>query len=576
MRALFIAKVILLMTMASLAAPPASAQRFPSHMTKCEKSENFKWLKGTYSVPVVGGGAGIVKVVSEDYLCVNKLTRNRELFQLFGLTDNDDNVVVPFKYAGVYPFSTTGAVVIDHGTGPYPKGLMYRTYIAGKGEGKERFDFQRVDMLQPQASCSATTTDLTTRGVSAVAGEYGFSLGGGKRHVTLFTPDGRARKLEYLGGDDLNPPVRRVGDVLVARWRDQAGAMRSGILGLDGRQISPVLGPVAIWTSVKGGFQPGQACYDLTHDLFVEGPSLDFDPSNPFYGPLLTLIDSEGQPVALPAGAIGMFPANPRPPGASYTHSNPAGMWAVVFPTEVGFEFTLYDGTPSEALIAAPTSPRYDYIGHSGAFGGILGVRLAADLTWRTFRPNTDILLGKPDAYFDRVFANAEAILGAEADQMQAITAAAQAREEASRVARQKQFWETARNSGRLCNFTVSRANSPAEIEEFVLACGPGHQAGLIELARESGISETTLQAAADKEWAAAQEQVRKRAEWDALVARNRNTSPMASYMPGQWESAIRAAGDSVVAGINESSDNWLEERRAQYNSDWQRSQRAY
>jgi hypothetical protein len=57
---------------------------------------------------------------------------------------------------------------------------------------------------------------------------------------------------------------------------------------------------------------------------------------------------------------------------------------------------------------------------------------------------------------------------------------------------------------------------------------------------------------------------------------RNANKDPMASYMPGQWESAIRNAGNAAVDAINRSSDNWLEQRRAQYNADWQRSQRAY
>lgn len=580
MRLSTIAAVLAAASLTALASPPAQAQPFPSHMKNCQKNQPFRVEKSVYSVPAVGGGAGIVKVVAESFTCRNNETRNNESFDLLGMTDAAGKVIVPFKYEKVLPYSTTGAVVFDHGPGPYPKNRMYRTYTAGKGEGKERFDFQEALMLPPDpGSCSWSSPDTTPRGISAVIGELWFGLPGPGSDVTLFTPEGKPRKLVNVGGDDLKPAVERVGELLLARWRDDQGVVRSGILDLHGRQVAPVLGAASIWRSPKGA--PGTVkqrepnCFDhLSSDLMIDGPSLDQDESRNFYGSLLTLVNRDGQPAAMPKGAIGLFPASgPRTTASIY---GATAMWAVVFPTREGFEFTLHYGPPGAALIAAETAPRYKELGRMQVHGGLVGALAASDNKWRVFRLGPDILYGAPEADFDKAFTTAEAILDAEADRIQEANAAAWAKEEARRADSHKKQWEAARAAGRLCAYTVSRSNTRAEIEEYVLACGPGAQAGLAELVREVGISESTIQTAAASEWERAKQQAKARAEWEATVARNVNKDPMASYMPGQWESAIRNAGNAAVDAINQSSDNWLEQRRAQYNADWQRSQRAY
>jgi hypothetical protein len=93
-------------------------------------------------------------------------------------------------------------------------------------------------------------------------------------------------------------------------------------------------------------------------------------------------------------------------------------------------------------------------------------------------------------------------------------------------------------------------------------------------------MSNDMMQQALDNEWERQRQNAFARARWEEQAAAERarlvNKDPGASYMPGQWESAIRNAGNAAVAGINQSSDNWLEQRRAQYQADWQRSQRAY
>ncbi len=584
MRFMAITAALLACSTASLWTQYAEAKSFPSHMKSCKKSQPFTQEESIYSVPVVGGGAGIVKVVSENYTCRNSETRNNELFSLQGMTDANGKTLVPFEYAKVLPYSTTGAVVIDHGKGPYPKNLMYRTYTAGKGEGKERFDFQDAGVLRPDNGCMQAVPDGSPRNVSAVIGELFFQVGQGKSHVTLFTPEGKARKLEYMGGDGIRPAVRRVGDVLLARWRDEQSVVRSGILDLDGRQIAPVLSNSSLWLTPKTGLTTTSvdSCNSLSLDLFVEGPSLDYNPSQTFFGPLLMLVGRDGQPAVMPKGAVGMFAAYPRKNTSSYSDAPPntAAMWAVVFPKDQGFEFTLHLGSPSEALIAAETGARYASIARTDAFGGLVSALSVADGKWRTFRSNTDIIVGDANTDLNIAYKSAEAVLNAEATNRQQAIAAAWAKEEARRAADHKRHWETARASNTLCQYRVDSRNTAAEVEEYVLACGLGNFSGLADLAKAKGMSNDMLQFAIDQEWKRSREQAQARAKQEEQARldrlRNANKNPMASYIPGQWESAIRAAGNSAVESINKSSENWLQQRRNQYNADWQRSQRAY
>jgi hypothetical protein len=567
---------------ASLWSEPAQAGKFPDYLKRCKKSQNFLQERGSYSVPAVGGGAGIVKIVAQQYDCFEPASRLGTLLSLLGMTDASGKEIVPFKYARILPFSTTGAVVIGHGDERYPQGLMYRTYIAGKGEGKERFDLQDVGMLQPDNGCASEGTNTTTRGVSAVIGELFYGVGKGKSHVTLFTPEGKARKLEYMGGDDMpKPAVQRVGDVLLARWRDEQGVARSGILDLDGRQIAPVLGNAVVWQSYvrdADGNVP-RGCRGTSNDLFIEGPSLDRDPTYKFYGPLLALVGRDGQPVPLPPGAIGLFPVVPVE-SASKQQPNPGtDMWAVVFPNEDSFEFTLHVGTPSEALLAAETAPRYSTMWRSYAHGGLITVRAVADGRWRVMRSYSTMVLAEgTDA--EVAFNGVKARLDKEGAAMQQELAAARARYAAEQLAVHRKNWEAARTSGRMCSYRVSGNNTREEIEEYINACGPGNFAGLEQLAREKGMPEEAISAARNEEWTRATANAKARASWEeqARVERQRNANkdPGASYYPGQWSAAINAAGIGVTESIKKSGENWLEQRQKQYNADWQRSQRAY
>jgi hypothetical protein len=584
MRLSAIAAAFALATLVPLAGRPAEAQTFPSHLKSCKKSREFERVNAEYLVPVVGGGAGKAQVVSQNYDCTNKDTRSPDTFQNYGMKNAAGKLVVPYAYAVVMPFSTTGAVVRAHRKAPTSDRTMYLTYIAGKGEGRDRFEFQETRMLRPAHGCSGERSDAWADGLSAPFGEMFFMVDGGKSHVTLFTAEGKARKLEYMGGDGLKPAVRRIGDVLLARWRDDQGVARSGILDLYGRQIAPVLANSSLWLTPKTGLTTTSidSCNMQSLDLFVEGPSLDFDPANTFFGPLLMLVGRDGQPAVMPKGAIGMFPAYPRKNTSGYSDAPPnvASMWGVVFPKGNGFEFTLHLGAPSEALIAAETGPRYSDLGRSTMHGGLVGGHAVSDGQWRFFRADTDIAVGDPSPDFETAINSAVGVLNSEIAYAQQAAAAAWAAQEASRAEAHKRHWETARAAGRLCDYRVDSTNTTAEVEEYMHACGPSHFPGLAGLARAKGVPDHVIQAASEEEWRRLANFAASRVAWEEearlIRMRNANQAAGASYIPGQWESAIRNAGNAATDAINESSDNWLQQRRDQYVADWQRSQRAY
>jgi hypothetical protein len=566
-----------------LPAAPAEAQKFPPYLTSCRKAEAFERVDQAYAVPTVSGGAGIVRVVSQHYDCENKTTGNGQSHVLHGMKDASGKLVVPYAYERVLPFSTTGAVVSEYGPTTYVRSAGYRTYLAGKGESKERFSFEAW-MLQPNNGCPPGPGEVTPGSVSAVIGEDVYRGGGGRTHVTLFTPEGKARKLEAMGGNDMKRPVRRVGDVLLARWVDEQNVPRSGILDLYGRQIAPVLSNAALWVTPTTDPRRNSldGCGVASLDLFIEGPSLDLNPELPFFGPLLIPVGRDGQPVALPKDAIGLFPVYRRENQSSFTDAprDVTSMWAVVFPKGEGFEFTLHLGPPTEALVAADTGPRYSTMARTHAFGGLVTAQRAADGKWVTFRANSDIVVGEIDADFDRSRDSAWAILEAESQQRQQDVAADSARREAERIEARKRNWDTARSTGRMCQLQVDSTNTREDFDAYLAACGPDNFPGFTQLALAKGISQSDLTAAANSQAVQMMEVYKARAAWEEeqrlARMRNANKDPMASYMPGQWESAIRNAGNAAVDAINQSSDNWLQQRRDQYVADWQRSQRAY
>jgi hypothetical protein len=588
MKRFSIAALLALAGAVGVAAPAAEAKSFGDLYTSCKKDTGVSSAPQQYLVPDGAGGTAVVKLTQEYWSCRNKRTKqDNELVTLTGLVDEAGKVLVPMKYQQVLPFSTRGAVVRN-----FDFGSKYFTYMVGKGEGKERYDFQRIGMTLPTHGCG--DQDPRKQGVAAVIGETFIApipgdpknwqpIGGGRSHVTLFTSEGKARKLEYVGGDDLKPAVQRVGDVLLARWRDDQGVARSGFLDINGNQVAPVLGSARVWSTkgVDGRTYKATGYCDnsVSKDIMIEGPSLDADPSRPWYGPLLTPVASDGQPVPLPPGAVGMFPAIERDPYLN-AGKDATRVWAVVYPTASGFEFTLHPGTPAEALALAPTAPRYVNYGRTGRYDLIVA-QSASDRLWRTWTYGSSETFGVAAATFEEAGSSAVNILLAQAAANQAEREAAKAAEQARiRAEAEKQLAAyrasiDAMSGSQLCTIAMPTTLGADYMARWLDACA-GTRLGMYDLstAEAAGVASDTI-TRARQAWIANAPQREREAAW-AKAAELERLKGNSSYIPGQWSSAIQAAGNAWAAAINQSSENWLKQRQDQYIADWQRSQRAY
>lgn len=569
-----IAAFILVASAFGLAPPRAEAQDFPKHLKNCRKdATHFERDEGQFRVPDANGGTGLVRLVSQNYTCQHKKEPWTEWPKFYGLKDASGALIIPYQYLSLMPYSTTGALVQVKGA--------YRTFTVGKGESKEQFAFEKATFVTPPMQCYTRKDD----GVSAPMGQTWYSDidGVGPSDVTLFSPSGQPRLLKNMGGMDLVPAVQRIGDVFRARWRDEVGVIRTGLLDLNGNRVSPVLAATHEWSTV---LQPGadrlakpHCSGEVSYDLLLEGPSLDRDPAKYHYGPLYTLIDRDGSPTPLPPGAAGVIPVNNA--GQNFNRKdqkNNTTMWAVVFPTATGLEFALHVGPPGEALIAAHNAARYSEL--SWTTNGWLMAKAVADGRWRMFRHLTDIPVGQPNADMFAAHKSGETVIQAEIGAQEAALAAATAAKEAERQAQLKRNYERARGTGLICQYRLDSTYSQAHFEEYLDFCGPDNYPEFRQLATAKGFTQQHMIDGAASRLRRQLEASAARMRWEEEERirrmQNANKDSGASYYPGQWESAIRNAGNVATDAINQSSEDWLQQRQDQYIADWQRSQRAY
>lgn len=553
-----------------LTAVPVVAQEFPSQYKSCKKRGNYETFHAETKVADMDGGVGVVRIVSEDYRC--KLDGGDTLLQRFGMRNAAGQQIVPNKYARVMPFSTTGALVIAPNDRRNPAGAKYKVYIAGTGEGTETFDVQETQRLTRRTECRL----LGDTGISVPFARA--SAPNGVSEVTLFTPSGQPRKVSGVGGEGLEPAVQRFGDVFRVRWRDQEGLVRTGLIDVVGNQVAPVLGASHAWSTLLAPGADRTAihnCYaEMAYDLLVEGPSLDRDPAIVKYGSLLTLVGRDGLPVPMPDGAAGLISTyrisdNIHRP----QQKNNTTMWAVVFPTRTGLEFTLHVGSPTDALVAARTAPRYSELVWTE--NKWLMVKAKADGRWRLLRQFTDKSVGQPNVNFQIALQSGTAVITAENAAKPPVRNPyiGVTPEEGERLRQQSLI--VAFQEGDLCRIPMPFEGGLEWVTIYISRCDSRYfQPGNLERAREMGVTDAAISASTENGNRMALQAQRVTAQSEEN--RRANAQRQSSYIPGQWESAIRSAGDALTRSVNESSDAWLKQRRDQYNADWQRSQRAY
>ncbi|RYG39022.1 MAG: hypothetical protein EON93_00910 [Burkholderiales bacterium] len=573
MRRFVIAAALVACTAATVSMPGADAQTFPKHLKNCKRHPSFEQIEGQYRVPDPAGGIGMVQLVSQNYACEHREKPWTEWPKFYGLKNAAGTLVIPYAYASLMPYATTGALVRT--------GDKYRTYTVGKGEGKEQYAFDDVRYLTPPLQCLGRADN----GVSVPIGQNwtGSNRVTATSKITLFSPAGAPRVLVGMGGEGLDPAVQRVGDIFRARWRDESGAVRTGLLDLYGQSISPVLPTTYAWsTMLPLGQRPdgvANCSGELSWDLLLAGPSLDRDPSQPRYGPLLTLINRDGSPAALPAGAAGVIPLNRVETNIIRKgQRDNTTMWSVVFPTATGLEFTIHQGTPGEAIAVAGKAPRYSEL--SWTTNGWLMAKAASDSTWQLYRQFTDIPVGHADTDLEKAWRSGDGVIQAENSAQAAAVAAAVAAKEAERKEELKRNFAAAKTAGMMCHYTLDASYTQEDFGDYLAACGPDNYPTYRQLAAAKGFSEQQFADGASAQLKRQLDASRGRMEWEEQERlrriRNANQDPGASYYPGQWESAIRNAGNAATDAINKSSDTWLQQRQDQYIADWQRSQRAY
>lgn len=561
---------MLAMGWCALTATPVAAQDFPSQHKKCKKQGNYEIFHAETKVADMNGGVGVVRIVYENYGC--KVDGVDAGLQLFGMRNAAGQQIVPNRYWKVLPFSTTGALVIEPSDRRNPAGAKYKVYTAGAGEGVESFDFQETQLFTLGTKCTLTGDN----GISVPFGRV--RAPNGVSDVTLFTPSGQPRKLIGVGGEGIEPAVQRFGDVFRVRWRDQGGLVRTGLIDLVGNQVAPVLGASHVWSTLLAPGADRTAihnCYaEVAFDLLIEGPSLDRDPARVQYGSLLTLVGRDGLPVPMPDGAAGLIntyriPDNIHRP----QQKNNTTMWAVVFPTRTGLEFTLHVGPPTDALVEARTAPRYSELVWTQ--NRWLMVKAKADGRWRLLRQFTDRPVGEPNADFQKALDSGAAFIDAENAAKPPIRNdyIGVSFEEGERLRQQSLI--VAFQEGELCRMPNIFAGGLEWVTIYIARCDSRYfQPGTLERARAMGVTDGAISAsvANGNRMAAQAQAVTAQSE----ANRRANAQRQSSYIPGQWESAIRSAGDALTRSVNDSSDAWLKQRRDQYNADWQRSQRAY
>lgn len=353
-RALFLMSALIVMS-----SMPAVAQKPPASMKSCKAEKEL-----TVRDPVtVLGPTGLVELrpVEQVASCIDPSTRNRASFWLRGLSDASGKIIVPAAYDEVIPFSTTHAWVM--------KGKAWARYdLARRKEEAVSPHFSENRVLAPTGACFRTTR-YAPRGPAMLA-SYGPPGADGRRDVALYSGSSTPTMIRGIGGQGVDQPLQRHGDTIISRWRDIEGKLRSRILSAAGRPISPVLGETMLWSTIADiGTEDGNpACWGIAStDLFLVGPSLDFNPSEVRAGNLLIPIGPTGEPLPLPTGAIGMV-ALPRvtpdklgrqPSGINGNDDFKTAAWGVVYPGSVGWEFTALRAAPAGVIAASLQAPRW-------------------------------------------------------------------------------------------------------------------------------------------------------------------------------------------------------------------------
>ncbi len=302
--------------------------------------------------------------------------------RLKGLVDANGKLLVPAIYNNVIPLSPTMAAVQPS----IPVKLFYQPrepylfYVYGKGEkGKVPWQFMTEHVWQD------VRYPLAWNGEGAVP-EYFALAKSWENPVHIRNLGGSA----YKTG---SPTLERRDGTLIVHFTAADGTAVSRILDLKGEPISPVLGAIERWESYadmqayhsrnrNAPKQPSSVEYIAT-SLIAQHPALP-------YGKLYTPIDSNGGPLPLPGGVIGVFPLkiDARPDALRETQG-----WALAEETPQGLRLIWGQGSLQSVVDNFANLPmatgmvRYiDRMNDRNAFiKDVFAIRSADEDIWRLY-----------------------------------------------------------------------------------------------------------------------------------------------------------------------------------------------
>lgn len=537
-----------------VASGPADAQLPGKEWKNCQPLNSKADI--TYFQP--GGPNDVVTVWAGGQTCEGP---NRQKRTFRHVTLVGQGLFPPDQYERAAPYSLTNVFVLRHDG-------RWATYRFGEGEIAGAPLHGDVRQLAPLGACPMPGRRQNTLPRAVVS--LGAPDAQGRREGAIYNLDGEPVVIKGLGGPGIAEPFVQHNDMIIARWIDDAGVERSRLYSLGGQPLSPVVGRIERWALHAIDEENYKVC-NFTEELhlFFAGPSLDRDPAGDFFGPLLVPIGSNGEPAALPDGAVGVFPV------LSYDRSevleNDWGWrstlaWGVVFPTAEGFEFTMTGGSLAQALAEAPDGVRYEEITRLGS-------------GWnqhdRKFDNSATIIARSPDGKWrgrSYILFNA---VGAPADSEEAAEYTArrafqdgQTAEYYARNARSALVYVAALDAGTACNMYPPLGLGRELVERHARACPQAY--GLTERnwLRDMGFPDDILRGV---------DYAMRRAEEKAAAAHAEMLANTAAYVPPvNWETALRLGGDAWVKQIQARSESWLLQRQQEYLADWNRAQRAY
>lgn len=489
-------------------------------------------------------------------------------YSRYGLETLEGQNLIPRQYDAILPYSETAAFV-------QREDKRWVRYRFGRGEEPMPPGHNQARAISPllagEFGCPPQRGQASTTALAAISMSAPDARN--QREVAFYSGDGPPLLFTGLGGPGVDHPIEMHGGVLVTHWIDASGGRRSRIYNRAGEPLTPELGRVERWASEASSGTDHPVCrYFQDLELYVAGPALDTDPANPTFGALLLPIDERGGPVALPRGAIGVMAVPRRFHGANRLPSSGWGrtkVWAVVYPTNDGFSFTLTQGSLRSALAAAPTEPRFKSLGRwiyektssTVETGHLLFVPVGRSQWQGRIYDRWDILGPPADTSI-----GASNNVGREEHSLD--YDAFSARYEAQRVASQRRYSD-ALAAGSACTLPAAIASADdATIFAHAQACPQNYSLNDRNWLRWRGAPAHVLSGVDQAQQRAEQAAAAQRAEW-AEQARN-------YVSPSQREAMWRIAGDAWIKGIQDGAEAQQTQRRRQFEADWQRSQRAY